>query len=456
MAIPTLLAISLLTFGLVKIAPFDTVRNALGEELGGGLDPLKMAEIYGQRAALLNADVPIFYFSFRARALPDTLHKVFPPERKDRLVGLTEASGNWDLVNAYDRQLSEAARLTESLPDSIVSKAEGRGLISELLNQKDPEVAGLRIKQYRNQLDTSIALDPIKQGLEKLERLSFEISQEEPGTSAFFPVMRWHGTDNEYHNWLSGFVTGNLGLNKNRIPVIKELRPRMYNTLFINGLSLFLALLLSIPFGVWLSRHEGRRTEKWSRATLMFLNAIPAFWLGSLLILLFATPGQGLYLVKSTYAPIWDSSRQSFLEYAFSNFSKFTLPIATLVLQLFAVLALQMRSGMVTILSSDYIRTARAKGLSERSVYWKHAFLNGVFPMITVVAMLFPFVFTGSLVVEYLFSFPGMGTLTQNAFSTRDYPTLFAILMIASGLTVLGNLVADILYAWLDPRVRYQ
>ena len=110
---------------------------------------------------------------------------------------------------------------------------------------------------------------------------------------------------------------------------------------------------------------------------------------------------------------------------------------------------------MLEVLDQEYIKTARAKGLSETAVHRKHALRNALFPLITIFGGVFPVIFAGALVIEYLFNFPGMGTKTQSAFMNRDYPVLYAILMIAATLTILGSLVADMLYAWADPRVRF-
>ncbi len=115
-----------------------------------------------------------------------------------------------------------------------------------------------------------------------------------------------------------------------------------------------------------------------------------------------------------------------------------------------------MRGGMLQVLDQDYIRTARAKGLSERQVIWRHAFRNALFPIITLIGAVFPSILAGSVVIEVIFGIPGMGKLTVDAIFARDWPVVFAVLMMASVLTVAGLLVSDILYAWADPRVRFQ
>ncbi len=164
----------------------------------------------------------------------------------------------------------------------------------------------------------------------------------------------------------------------------------------------------------------------------------------------------GLHLINgiSPDSP-WQGSRFSFFQWCAINAPKFILPVLTLAIHALALLAMQMRGGMLDIVGQDFIRTARAKGVPEDLVYWRHAFRNALFPLITVFASVFPALFAGSLVVEYLFNFPGMGIKTQEAFIRRDYPVLFAIMMIAAALTIMGNLIADVLFAWADPRVRF-
>jgi peptide/nickel transport system permease protein len=139
----------------------------------------------------------------------------------------------------------------------------------------------------------------------------------------------------------------------------------------------------------------------------------------------------------------------------FENLPVILLPILTISAHALAILALQMRGGILEVIGQDYIRTARAKGADEESVYWHHAYRNALFPIITVFTSIFPAIFTGSIVVERLFNFYGLGSKTMDAIHNADYPMLFVIVMLAAVVTIVGNILADILYAWADPRVRF-
>jgi peptide/nickel transport system permease protein len=146
--------------------------------------------------------------------------------------------------------------------------------------------------------------------------------------------------------------------------------------------------------------------------------------------------------------------KEPFLDWFSNKLPKFVLPILVLTLYSLTIVTLQMRGGMIETLGQDYIRTARAKGVSEEDIHWTHAFRNALFPVITIFSSMFPALFTGSLVLETLFNFPGMGQKAQSAFLDQDLGVLSIILMAAAIMTILGNLIADLLYGLADPRVR--
>jgi peptide/nickel transport system permease protein len=183
-------------------------------------------------------------------------------------------------------------------------------------------------------------------------------------------------------------------------------------------------------------------------------QAIPEFWLGLILIIVFyATlnnpftgeaflPAGGMYTLGADFS-VWDRIKH------------LILPVTMGLVGWVAWYTRFLRSSMLEVINQDYIRTARAKGQVERKVLYKHALKNALIPLVTMFALDFPYIFTGSLYVELLFSWPGMGRLFYSAATSRDYPILLAILIIGAGIVILSNLMADIAYALLDPRVRY-
>ncbi len=458
LALPTLLIISLITFGLSKCATGDPVREVYRDNSPPTLDPEAQAAAYQRLAITLGQDKPVFYFSLTTGIFPDTLYRIFPPERRKRLRALTARSGDWPSVSRYEQQLAEAIRAVEKLPDSLPQKSRGLLALSNFFSIQETDHLTPALDSLKAFENVAQGFSPaLTQQLADFQATARVLSNKDYGSYFPTPALHWYGADNQYHHWISGLLQGDFGISyTNRLAVGPQLYPYVLPTLVLNGLALLLAYLLAVPLGVNMARRQRQSFDTWTRRTLLFLYALPVFWLGSLMILAFATPGMGLHLINgiSPDSP-WQGSRFSFFQWCAINAPKFILPVLTLAIHALALLAMQMRGGMLDIVGQDFIRTARAKGVPEDLVYWRHAFRNALFPLITVFASVFPALFAGSLVVEYLFNFPGMGIKTQEAFIRRDYPVLFAIMMIAAALTIMGNLIADVLFAWADPRVRF-
>ncbi|MBV6439698.1 MAG: hypothetical protein EPGJADBJ_01345 [Saprospiraceae bacterium] len=453
LSIPTLIVISMVIFGLSKCAPRDPELE-LGDDAAFGTLRQQDEAIY-KRAERLGFNKPLFYFTLTTAAFPDTLYRIFPWTRREQLAKLCAQTGNWQAVNRYVAALREAAAFTDALPDTLPAAGTFRVAFSELLNgdhADDLEEAFAGVQEAGANLPAGFRAEEL---LDTLQRCVLDLKSNTQPDKMYIPAFYWHGTDNQYHRWLAGFVQGDLGMSRYAQPVWDSLKFSLLSTLVINGLALLLAYLFAVPLGVAMSRRRNLTFDRSARWVLLFLFAMPVFWLGSLLLLFLATPDFGLYVIKGIHLESYQGSGKTYWEWCFSNFDKFILPILTLTLHALAILALQMRGGILDTIGLDFIRTARAKGVGEDTIYWRHAFRNALFPIITVFTSLFPAIFTGSLVVEYLFQFPGLGMKTQEAFIGGDYPVLFCILMLAATLTVVGNLIADLLYAWADPRVRF-
>ena len=444
LAIPTLLIISLATFALSRYTDTNPVRIEYSENPGA----------YLAKARALDLDQPQFYLSFTSQVFPDTLHRILPLEDREALVKLAQQNGNWSASLHYFQAVSSdlnplLKRLSgptfAALADLRYTKPLER--VPHILDQVAIEANTLSDPKLRSDLLTHLST---------IRKYHSALEQQAQGWKRWLPALHWHGIPNQYHNWLSGFLTGNPGTSiVTGNPLLVELRPRLLTTLLLNGMGMFLAYLIGVPLGVFMARHHEKAPDRALRAGLLFLYAMPVMWLGSLLILLFSRPDIGFGLINGLNAEPWMMSGKPFGPWVWDNLEKFVLPVLTLTLHALAILAMQMRGGILEVIQQDYIRTARAKGLSERLVFWRHAFRNALFPVITIFAGFFPALISGSLVIEYLFDFPGMGIKMVSAFSNNDYAVLFAMVMFVSVVTIIGQLLADMLYAWADPRVRF-
>ena len=223
---------------------------------------------------------------------------------------------------------------------------------------------------------------------------------------------------------------------RTREPVFEEIFARIPTTIYLAAGAMLLAVLLGVPLGILSAVKQYSFLDVLNSVVAMFLSAIPAFWLGLLSILLFALK---LRLLPSDGA---------------DTASAFILPIVTLALPGAAELLRLTRSTMLEIIRQDYIRTARAKGASERIVIWRHALRNATLPIITVAGMYFGSMLGGSVITESVFSMPGVGSLTITAIRSKDIPQVMACVLLMAALFCLIMLLVDLLYAFLDPRIR--
>jgi peptide/nickel transport system permease protein len=252
-----------------------------------------------------------------------------------------------------------------------------------------------------------------------------------------------------------GVLRGDFGYSfRTREPVMTEIAARLPNTIYLMSITLLVALFLAIPAGI-ISAIRQYSSIDIAITTFSFAGqAIPEFWLGLILILVFYAwlenpftgepllPSGGMYTLGSDFS-IQD------------RVSHLILPVAAGALGWIAWYSRFLRSSMLDVLPQDYLRTARAKGLLERKVVYKHALRNAFIPLVTMFAMDVPYILTGAVFIETIFSWPGMGRLYYQSALQRDYPVLMAILIISAALMILANLAADILYGFLDPRIRY-
>ncbi len=460
--VPTLVVVALVAFGLSRLAPGDPVELYLHDKPFGAVSTpqefFRAERDVRQVAQLLGQDKPPFYFSILPDFFPDTLSRILQKDHRHTLRRLLLESGSWSAVQSWHRSLRE---------------------LELAALQPMPAAERSRLNQFKNRLRSLYTLTEaptIRRNLDSLQALlhrdsllaanlqpaltrtqtAFQGMEAQEGPGWFFPSLRWHGTDNQFHQWLTDFFRGDFGLSYfDRRPVADKLKPALFKTLIINVLAILLAYLVAVPLGVWAAARRGSPFDRITTALLLALYSLPAFWAGTMLLVFFTTPEYGMDWFEGVGwtdlpadAPWWDRFR----DVAAHIF----LPVLCVAYPPMAFLFRQMRGAMLQALDSDYVLTARAKGLPESTILWKHAFRNALFPIITLFAGVFPRAIAGSVAIEFIFNIHGMGLLALEALYESNWPVVFTVLMLGAVLTLTGILVADLLYALADPRVRYE
>lgn len=254
--------------------------------------------------------------------------------------------------------------------------------------------------------------------------------------------------------WLNmrDLFTGNLRSIKDGRPVIERIGEAIPPTLALNFTSILIALSFGLLFGVWSARTVGRWQDTALSVLMFAFLALPTFWV-SYLAIIGITKTFGLPLLGThSFSLEYPNALSRFLDYAWH----LALPATILALAGIASQSRYVRASMLESLSEDYIRTARSKGLDESTVHYKHALRNSLRPVITGIGALLPALIGGSIIIETIFAYPGIGRLGYQAVLERDYPLLVALNFITAALVLLGNLIADVLYAVVDPRVRLE
>lgn len=257
----------------------------------------------------------------------------------------------------------------------------------------------------------------------------------------------------QYWRWLQRIAVGDFGVSfaADGRPVLDKIADALPITLLLNALSLAFILIMSIPIGVYSATHRYSSLDRFTTVLVFLGFAMPTFWLALLCMMLFG--------VELGWFPI--SGLQSLQYDQLSTFGRFVdraqhlvLPVVISSVTSLAGLSRYMRSSMLEVVRQDYITTARSKGLSERVVIYRHALRNALLPVVTILGLSVPGLIGGAVIFETMFAIPGMGRLFYDSVMQRDYMVVMGVLVMGAVLTLVGNLLADIMYAIVDPRLR--
>ncbi|MEM6261718.1 MAG: ABC transporter permease, partial [Bacteroidota bacterium] len=372
-------------------------------------------------------------------------------------------SGNWEAVQAYHNaiqvlllthlSISKSQEFQEVQKNKVIKRS--LDLVNGLGNAWEHDRISVRLftldTLYRNRPFLS-ALSP------QLAQVSakFEVLQQNTHTwKKYVPRIIWHGTQNQYHLWLRGILKGNFGRSyRSGQPISQRIGDLFFWSFMITLISVFLAYVISLPLGILAARFQGSMFDRVLTLVVFALDSLPEFWVATLLLVTFANPDV-LDWFPATFNTVSMGRDQSSLEAFMSNLSRLVLPLIAYTYGRIAFLTRIMRASMLEVVRQDYIRTARAKGLSSTRILLRHAFRNASLPIITGFASLFPMLVGGSIILENIFTIPGMGREIYQAIFTQDIPMIMAVFTLIGFMTVFGYLVSDILYVIANPRIKF-
>ncbi len=256
----------------------------------------------------------------------------------------------------------------------------------------------------------------------------------------------------QYGHWLRGIVTFDLGRSiVERRPVAELILEKLPHTLQLNLAAFLIAALVGVPVGLWSATHSGRRLERASAVFFFLLYSLPSFWV-ALLLMQFLSVRLGIF-------PLFGMNSDAHHEMDLAGrvadrMHHMVLPVLTLTYAQLAIFARFSKSALTEVIRADFITAARARGAGEGAVMWRHAFRNALIPLITLLGLTIPYLISGSVIVEQIFQWDGVGLLYFDAILTRDYPVVMGLTVATALVTLVAGVLADVLYALADPRVR--
>lgn len=469
--IPTLFAVVLIGFVLLVNTPGDPVNTIL--HLSSEDDPMRSSNPTIERQKKewedkMGLNLPLFYVTIQPQALPSTIYTITNKKEKETIRKLCIRTGNpTDVVRYrsllkefYTTLIKDVSNIPLSYKDTLSSRiAEIKYAYNTLFYETDlakieslqSALKGLTYYPYL-QKSNSAALELGRFHFEKRSNLS----------KVFTPSIKFY-SNNRFHQWLfgdgtfsNGIIRGDFGISYTTgEPVNKHIYKSLFWSVLFSGVGILLAYIISIPIGIRSAIHNNTTGEKIMTVLLFALYSIPVFFLGTLL---------QTYLANDQYLHIFEPTGikptrgftpdSNVLEKIWQSLPYMILPAICYTYSSIAFLTRLTKTSILETFNQPYITTARAKGLPFKKVVYKHAFKNALIPLVTVFANVFPVLVGGSVIIESIFTIPGMGTEMFNSYFTHNIPVIISIFTLTGIFTVIGFFVSDILYVIVDPRIR--
>lgn len=478
--IPTTIGVALVVFGIYHAAPGDPATVMMGISSGGnmsqGSDTAARADAFKREFGLdRNLSVQFLNYIGPFNLLRDG-HSWFDSPYGERKLELLELEGGRVVKSGEPRAIAHLPSLSkeereelEEATSALIGdaaavdrametfRARGAAAYPPLLTalSQRSRALGAGVDDEVSRLVTALgALSGVE--IQALEELSATNPREgiiKQWFGWYYSVGGGDRVQNSGERPWGGLLAFDLGKEmQTKESVAEELGERLKVTVPLSLIAVLLSYLIAIPLGIFSVRRQGTRIDGITTVVLFVLYSIPTFWFGLMLILAFGKTGFDLLPVLGLH----DKDADTFTSwgYAWDVCLHVILPIATMTYGSLAYLSRQMRAGMLDVIRQDYIRTARAKGLSENVVIYKHALRNSLIPVITLLASILPILIGGSVIVETVFDIPGMGKYAFEGLLRRDFYIVMATTVFVGVMTQFGILFSDITYSLVDPRIR--
>jgi len=494
--VPTFIVISLITFALGQMAPGDPVELKLKGGMSGNVNGLSEKQTgekqYLELSEKLGRNLPAFYFGITSAAYPDTLYKIPRAIERDNLSRLINKYGNWPQISKFYATGKKFELALFALPIDTIDRTTftrvqtARESVNNLFISYDDTLINQSLRaimeavNYKSEVVRDSGAAPISYyAMAKVQPLANEVMDaynkminEATPNKNYQPAIQFYGIRNQYHRWIFGdmpwfkknedasrscygFLRGDFGKSyQDGRKVSSIIKESMSLTLIINFFEFLLIYLIAIPMGVSLATKKGTSYDRIVTSVNFVLYSLPTFWIATLMIIFFTNGHYAEWMNIFPDHGIGKTGAEfTFMERLTDRAYHLALPMFCMLLGAFAFVSRMMRGSMLSVLRQDYIRTAFAKGLTPNKVVWKHAFRNSLIPIVTMFASFLPAMISGAVIIEYIFTIPAMGRVSYESVVSRNYPVLFTILMCSAILTMAGNLIADILYGFVDPRI---
>jgi len=449
--------ILLASFLLLKMKPGDPVLSLPGMSGNASSSLSVRDQRYEELYSRYGFNLPAFYFSLGNMAVPDSFNYVANPLERSFLINLSRETGRPDIIALINAQLlkcTEDAKLLSPDFQWIISR--------EIMNLMKADKWDQFISSYSKVIDLwkSEGVPHLK----STELISANLQMTKCGWKQWMPTISFHG-NNQFHTWCKGWLTGSdSGIVKvyrtshlNGLPVYSVIKKPFTITLIISILSILLSVVIAIPAACELViRRENKWIERLNNA-LLFLYSVPVFWVAVLILIFFASPMFLNVFPSSGIEPVEGFPDDiGFVMRAFIGMGYFILPVVALSYGAVIFFIRLLRNGLLSELQQDYVVTARASGYTERSIVYRFALKNAFYSSLTLMWITFPALLSGSVLIENVFSIPGMGSLLIRSVQNQDHPVLIGIFMLIGLITSLSFVLLDIIQSYVDPRLKIE